>query len=694
MRALLIAFILPHLSVAAPRAEILWDSYGIPHIFAATREQMFYAHGWAQANNQADLLLRLYGESRARSAEYWGPSGIELDRWLQINGVPERAKSWYAAQTPEFRTYLDAFARGINDYAKAHAETISGDARIVLPVSGVDVIGHAIRAVLYTYMGSRDRMQREVAAHLSGDATTRDSAEPAAGSNTWAIGPAHSASGKAMLIINPHLAWGNTSYRYMEVHLTAPGYDLYGAPQIGFPVPVVGFNRNLGWSRTVNTIDTVDFYTLTVKNGQYEFDGKLRAFEHETKTIRVRMPDGKLRDEKLEIRRSVHGPIVYEDRGVTVAMRVAGVDRPKMLEEWFRMGESRNLEEFTRALRMMSIPMWNQSYADRDGHILLVCNGLIPRRKTGDYRYWSRIVPGNTSQTLWTDYLGFDELPKALDPKSGWVQNANEPPWTTTFPQLEPHRFAPFVAPDARTLPQMRVLRSLHMITEDQKLTYEKLLADKFSTRMELADRVLPDLLKAGAGKSEALQVLSKWDRGTDADSRGGVLFQIFFERFFGTAVAIAPKLRVKYDPARPLDTGLGIADTSAALKALDEAATVSRRLFGALDVKWGDVFRFQSGHADVPGNGGAGAMGVFRTITFGRREGSRMYAIHGDTFVCAIEFSALQRAQCSLSYGNASQPGSPHLEDQLRLMTDKKLHPVWRERKDVEAHLQRRDQF
>ncbi len=80
---------------AAGKTEILWDQYGVPHIFAANRESMFHAHGYAQMQNQADLLLRLYGESRGRAAEYWGgAANLELDRWIQLNGVPERAKAW------------------------------------------------------------------------------------------------------------------------------------------------------------------------------------------------------------------------------------------------------------------------------------------------------------------------------------------------------------------------------------------------------------------------------------------------------------------------------------------------------------------------------------------------------------------------------------------------------------------------
>jgi acyl-homoserine-lactone acylase len=682
---------------AAESTEILWDRYGIPHIFAPDRASMFRAHGWAQMQNQANLLLRLYGESRGRAAEYWGPSYLDLDRWVQLNGVPERAKAWYAAQDPTFRAYLDAFALGINEFAKAHPDAVTAEHARVLPVSGVDVVGHSLRAVHYGYMGSRERMNTEVRAFIGkqsvAELQTPVDTEPLAGSNTWSIGPAHSASGKAMLIINPHLAWGETFYRYMEVHQVGPGFDHFGTPQVGFPVAVVGFNRHAGWGRTVNTIDTVDFYNLTVKDGQYVFDGRPRSFEEETRTLKIRQPDGSMREERLDIRRSVHGPVVYDENGVTIAMRVAGLDRPKMLEQWFRMGEAQTLQQFQAALRMMSVPMWNANYADDSGHIMLVFNGLVPRRKARDYAYWSRVVPGDTSETLWTDYLSFDELPKSIDPASGWNQNTNEPPWTMTFPQLDRTKYAGYVAPTGEALPQLRTLRSLRMITEDSKISYDQLIAKKHSTRMELADKVLPDLLKAANGTTDAAGVLEAWDRQTDVDSRGAVLFQMFADRYFSAANGgIAARLRVKYDAARPLDSAFGLADPASALTALAAAAEECLKTYGSLDVKWGDVFRFASGTADVPGNGGAGGSGLFRTIAFSRQVGNRFYAGSGETIVCAIEFAASQRAQCLLGYGNASQPGSPHLEDQLPLMSQKKLLPVLREKKDIEGNLEKRE--
>jgi acyl-homoserine-lactone acylase len=688
-------------SLLSAKSEILWDTYGVPHIFASTTEEMFYAHGYAQMHNQGDLLMSLYGESRGRGAEYWGESKLFLDRWLHTNGVPARAQAWYNAQTPEFKKYLDAFARGINDHAKKHPNHLSPQFRQVLPITGVDVVGHPMRAVHYMYMGSMNRMRSEITPFLNASkkaALERAYPEPPidAGSNTWTVGPSRSASGKAMLIINPHLSWEGF-YSYMEVHLTSPGYNLVGAPQIGFPTPVIGFNEHTGWGRTVNTIDTVDFYKLTVKGNQYQFDGAWKDFTTTTSTIKVKQLNGTFTNETVTTRHSVHGPVVYDTPSLTVAMRVAGIDRPKMLEQWFRMGGANSLKEFKDALRMTAVPMWNANYADDKGHILLVCNGVIPRRKTGDWETWSKILPGDTSTYLWTDYLTLDELPQSEDPKSGFNQNANEQPWHTTLPQLDPAKFPANVAP-ANTRPvTFRTKRSLRMISEDKSITYDELVAYKHDTRVELADATLPDLLKATPTDSltkQALAVLGKWDRHLDAASRGAVLFQSWSDKYFGTGDFINARLKVPYNPADVLNSSYGIADLPAALDALKKAAEETQNIYKALDVPYGDVYRFERGAKDLPANGGAGRLGLFRTMTFGRKKDSKFYPTHGETWVCAIEFGTPQKAGCLLSYSNATQPGSKHLDDQLQHLADRKLRPIWRTRKDIEAHLELRETF
>jgi acyl-homoserine-lactone acylase len=235
------------------------------------------------------------------------------------------------------------------------------------------------------------------------------------------------------------------------------------------------------------------------------------------------------------------------------------------------------------------------------------------------------------------------------------------------------------------------------MLSEKEKLTYEKLLEYKHSTRMELADRVLPDLLKSANPQSEAAQVLTKWDRQTNADSRGAVLFQMFVSQYLSAGPGgLAAKMRVKYDWKNPVETATGLSDPAAAAAALERVAADCRRLHGSLDIPWGEVYRFASGNADVPGNGGPGSSGIFRTMRFSERKGNRFYAVHGETFVCAIEFAPRdrQRARCALGYGNFSQAGSPHLEDQLPLIAAKQLHPVIRDRKELDRNAELRERL
>src|ERR1700760_2884193 len=195
---------------AAQSPEILWDTWGVPHINARDSESLFYAFGWAQMQSHGNLLLRLYGQARGRGAEYGGEEFLDSDKWVRTMGVPERARAWYAAQPPGFRRYLDAFAEGINDYAKKHKDRLSADAKLVLPVTAIDVLAHEQRVINFTFV-SNEQAATMAAMQLSGK-----------GSNGWAIAPQHSANGHAMLLANPHLPWFDL-FLFYEAQLTAPG---------------------------------------------------------------------------------------------------------------------------------------------------------------------------------------------------------------------------------------------------------------------------------------------------------------------------------------------------------------------------------------------------------------------------------------------------------------------------------------
>jgi acyl-homoserine-lactone acylase len=292
--------------------EILWDSWGVPHVYGKDAEGLFRAFGWAQMQSHGDLILRLYGQARGRAAEYFGEKYLESDRYVRTMGIPARAREWYEAQNPTMRGYLDAFAAGINTYAKEHAAQINDEVEQVLPVDGVDVLAHVQRVIHFTFV-----VNPQSVANLSPSRST-------AGSNGWAIAPSHSTSGNAMLLANPHLPWSDL-YLWYEAQLTAPGIDAYGVALVGMPVLAIAFNNNLGWTFTVNTHDGWDAYQLTLADGGYLLDGSVRPFETETQTLKVKQANGTLREEQLVIKRSIHGPIVAHKDDKAVALRVGWV---------------------------------------------------------------------------------------------------------------------------------------------------------------------------------------------------------------------------------------------------------------------------------------------------------------------------------------------------------------------------------
>ncbi|GAB3902952.1 acylase [Larkinella knui] len=670
------------------QAEILWDTWGVPHIYAKNDESLFYAYGWAQTRNHGDLLLHLYGQARGKGAEYWGESYAEADRWVITNGVYERAEAWLKAQKPPFRANLEAFAKGVNEYVIQNPDQIDPAAKAALPITAVDILAHMQRITHFVFVAPSSRLNSALKGADNG-------------SNAWAVAPRKSASGNTLLLTNPHLPWADF-YLYMEVQLVSPNINAYGIARMGFPMLTMAFNGNAGYSQTVNTHDGQDFYELKPVEGGYRFDGQVKTFTTRVHTLKIKQTDGSLKEEKMVVRHSVHGPVVSDKGGKTIAMRVVGLDQPGMFEQYWDMARAKNVTEFQAAVSRLQVPMYTLMFADNSGNIFNLFNGQVPVRSQGDWNYWSGIVRGDTSATLWTKTHPYKDLPKVLNPPTGWLQNTNEPPWTATWPMVnQAADFPPYLAP----VPNMslRTQRSIKMLMGYDKITLDEFIAYKLSTRMELADRLVDDLLLAAKKEgspeaTEAAEVLAAWDHQTETDSKGAFLFDRFVRLWapgltdLGTA---SKRFARPWDHADPVNTPDGLADPGAAVKFLVAAAKEVKQKYGRLDIPWGDVFRFRIGDVDLPGNGGPEPMGVFRSMTLSPAGVDGTFTpVHGDTYVAAIEFSKPLKARVLTSYSNASQPGSKHRTDQLPLLSRKKMRPVWFLRKETEEHLEERTVF
>ena len=674
--------------VTAPRGtEILWDTYGVPHIFANDRSGLAYAFGWAQMQNHGDLILRLVAQSRGRASEYLGADYLDEDRWvwkLDLRGDAERS---LAAQPREMRAHLESFVGGINAFATAHPELIGDSLRAVLPVQAVDVLAHLDR-VLY-------------ARFLSGSARMRDlgHAWRDRGSNAWAVAPKRSASGHTLLLQNPHLPWSDL-FTWIEAQYVVPGVNVSGAALVLSPVLEIAFNDNLGWTHTVNTQDGEDSYELTLSGDGYLFDGAVRPFDVSTHVIRVRQADGSFADDTVRVRRSVHGPVVEEKPGKALGLAVVGLHGPPLhgaLTQWWEMGRARNFDEFLAAIHPNQVSGQNITYGDRDGHIMMFYGGNTPVRPRGDRAYWAGVVPGDSSSTLWTSLLSFEDMPKTVDPPTGWVQNANDPPWWATFPVvLQPQNFPSYLATRPMAL---RPQESALLLDADSSITWDEFLSYKNSTHMLLADRVLHDLLPAAKSSSvenvrAAANILEAWDRQADSSSKGAVLFTEWWAEYArrrrGQRLYAMP-----WNEQAPRTTPDGLADTAAAVAALQAASDSVSKRFGAADVAWGTVYRLRRDSLDYAASGADAQYGVFRVLSYSRAESDGKFrATSGTSWVAAIEFASPVRAVSIIGYGNASQAGSPHRTDQLSLFARKEFKPVWRTRAEIEKHLEKREAF
>lgn len=668
-------------TIGIPHGLILWDTFGVPHVFAKNETGVFYGFGWAQAQSQGNIILHLYGEARGRAAEYWGPQYADSDRWVVANGIYRRAGKWYREQTPQFRADLDAFAEGINDYAAKHPDRIANDVKVVLPLTGVDIIAHAERLTNFIYVAPPRRV-------LGGPPP----AGPV-GSNAWAIAPRKSASGHAILLMNPHLPWAVGYFRYYEAQLEGPGIDMYGATQVGLPVLRFCFNHDVAFTNTVNAVLGETTYKLTLAKGGYRFDGKTLPFQTSEHTILLKQPDGSFKKETLTIRRAVQGPVFARADGTTVALRVAGLDRPGMLKEYWDMGMAHNLTQFVNALKEMQVPTFNIVYADRQGHILYQDNGILPDHPGGDFAYWSHLVPGDSSKTLWNKILPYPDLPRVLDPPSGFVQNANDPPWTSTYPRvLDPHKYAPYISGNPPIT--LRTEQSIDFLRSKPRLTFNDLVRLKLTTRSLLADRILPELLAAAARSNDpevnaASAILKSWDHDYDADSRGALLFETWALKFMGPGFKSYANFAVPWSLDDAIETPRGLKDPDEAVRMLGEAYAATKEEFGAADRPFGDVSRFHVCDVNLPGYSDAENLGIFPSIIWSPMKKGERTVVSGESWISMVEFSTPLKAAGLLTYGNSSQAGSRHCGDQLSYYSRKQLRTFWRTRAEIERHLE-----
>lgn len=657
-------------------AEILWDRFGVPHIYAEDDPALFRGFGRAQAAAYGETIVRLYIRARGEAAAHWGEDWLRSDWWTLTLGIPERARNWLGQQPDDFLILLDAFAAGFNGYLADNPTRFGEDIVHHLPICAADILAHAHRVLTMEF--------------LVNPLVDPAAAGRPAGSNAWAIAPKLNIASNAMLLAAPHVPWTET-FRWFEAHLLRPGLSLYGATLIGFPVLVMGFNQRLGWALTANAHSGAMLYDVETTDGGYRLDNETLSFASRQESALIRHDD---RMERLrwEVRLSRHGVVLpLTDR--CLALRIAGLDRPRALHQWWKMACATDLSRFEAALVDMQIPAFSVVYADADGHILYFFGGLVPVWRNGYAPPRDRPIPGGRTETLWDGLHGYHDLPRVSDPVSGWVHNANDPPWSATFPGApDPECFPAYMAP--RGPISLRAQWSFQRLRNARPMSFEDMIAAGLSLHMELADRVLEPLLAAarrrpGEIAQMAVKILESWDRTAHASSRGAALFAAWLSKMPSNFFA------EPWRETAPFDTPCGLADPHNAALALEQAFLDLEARFGRADLPWGTLSVMKPAIEELGACGADIPFGVFRELWFEKDADGTSTARGGTGFLLAVEFADPPRASALNLHGNFENSWeSGRFAAQTGLYFEGKLRSVALNREDVEAACVMRDRF
>ncbi|WP_183138967.1 penicillin acylase family protein [Pseudomonas syringae group genomosp. 3] len=668
-----------HTRPAQAEVPVTWDIWGVPHIEASSENALAYAAGWVQMRSHANAVLTLMARSRGRLAETPGhlklDYALDQDRWVHRMGIASTALQWWEQQQPVERESLQSFADGINDYANSHPGDINEELRVVLPIQGVDVLARLAHVMLYDFAVSEAKIADDTVAWRAGVEPTIASVQDR-GSNAVAIAPQKSGSA-ALLMSNPHLPWSDL-VRWFEYESVTPQGNFYGVSLLGLPTQVIGFNQKLGWTHTVNPMHSYYLYELKLKGEGYLIDGEPTAFQTRTETIRVRQPSGGFIDKPITISDSLFGPVVARDKDRALALWVTGKDAAHTLTQYRDMARAQDHETFQRLLRRQQIAIFSIIYADHDGKIAYYFGGRNPASYNNIPRD-SLILDGSKRANQWTDVLPLDQLPAIIDPESGWVQNANDPPWTASLPaRLSSTDYAkglvttPFV--------NLRAQRIIERLKATPTVDFNALLNLKLDTGSELAERMLDDLIVAGGQAKDpdsraGAQILAGWDRAMNADSRGAVLFSQWVKLMPGDDSIFT----VPFNPRKPLAGPRGLAVPAKGALLLGDAVRELRKTGVAPDVAWGELFKLP-GAQRLPANGGPDPFGLIRASYFSQPGSTPGYVANGgDGFTSVVEFGTQIHAMGLLAYGNFTEPSPQGIHDQMQLYADKHLRTLLR---------------
>ncbi|MCH7911145.1 MAG: penicillin acylase family protein, partial [Candidatus Hydrogenedentes bacterium] len=514
----------------------------MPHIYAATDAAVVFGSAYSQCEDHFWQLEDTYIRSLGRHAEVVGKSGLRGDLEVALFELVERSKADFSEQPKAIREICIAFAAGYNYYLEKNPDVTPRLLDRMEPyhimVYGRFMILGRLLGASHVPRGKMDAFAAETAASL--------------GSNQWAIAPSKTRDGNAMLFINPHQPWHGPGM-FTEMHVRSDeGWNFSGAMFPGTPFPTAGFNDRLGWAYTVNRPDISDVYRLTFDHPtdplKYKYDGGYRDAESWTATIKVKTDDG-MESREYTLRKSHYGPIIVkEDAQHYLAVKVPKLFAGNRFVQVLAQDKARNFEEWYAAVSMLQLQTFNTMYADADGNIFYIYNGTVARRN--DAQDWTSPVDGSDPENEWDEYHPVSELPQVLNPSSGFIQNCNSTPFTTTDDGNPSKNDFPAYMVEDKDDDKRRAKMSRYLLRNAKDVTFEQWQEMAYDTTLYWPMTELPRYARrfAELEKSDPelaawvrpyLDHLLDWDYRSTIDSTQTTLAVQWYEQFDGRGYSV-----------------------------------------------------------------------------------------------------------------------------------------------------------
>ena len=649
--------------------DIVRDEYGVPHIYGKTDADVAYGLAWAHCEDDFKTIQEAYLAGNGLLTKHLGLKGASADLLTQVIESKQTVNKLFYTLSDDFIKILQAYSDGINKYAELHSEQIL--VKDLFPITPRKMASYSFLQ-LFISSGADKIIGDIYSNNVGGDFNFYNNMN---GSNAIALNSAKIGRNETFLAINPHQPFDGPTSWY-EAHLVSDeGTDIIGATFAGAPCILIGTNRHLAWTHTVNYPDKADVFKLQMhpkKRNVYYFENQEKKLEVRKASIYTKILGLSIKV-KRKFYKSIYGPTLKNKKGY-YSVRTPSLYNIKSLEQWWRMNKAKSFTEFYNILKTRNIPGYNIGYADKNDTIFYISNGIIPKR---DERYdWKKVLPGNTKKTLWNEYYEITELPQVINPKSGFVYNANHSPFKSTSEEENPNPKNFSQTMGYETYDNNRSTRILELIKSYDKINYETFKSIKndnsypepMNYNFMNINKIFDMNAKNYPEVSELIESIQTWNRKTDSDSFGAGTYAMFYY-----TITQRPFYKSYYN--RNFSEEL-IAEC------LLEVKNKMLKNFNNTAVKLGEFQKLVRGEKEMPIFGMPDVITAMRGVNY---KDGRIKISHGESYVGLVRFTDEGVEYESVSpYGSSDNPDSVHYSDQMELLAGFKTKKMTFDRREI----------